>query len=175
MAMNESTTEWRLQGSHMKWVWMVVFFIVAVVGLGATKWETIELLLDNQGVGEQGASILAFVAGYTLPLTAGAAIIVFLALRGVFERMHPFAGCVLAGFVLVVAGEVAKALGLGLLPEYSATSTVGGPGQVRFLAWALGGYLNTYGWPLAVSALAIGTGAALHVDTFIRDASGTSP
>lgn len=49
-----------------------------------------------------------------------------------------------------------------------------GPAPVKLLAWALQGYFNTYSWSLMVSAAAIGTGAALHIDVYGRaNSTGT--
>lgn len=147
---------------QMKWVWMGVFAVVALFAGGMTKWEVIAHLVDNQGVGEEGAGMLAFLAGYTLPFFLATTVVALVYLREGEVSLW------VVIVVFIVAGHVASLLGLGLLAEYDYTPPdVPIPG-VSILLRILGGYLDTYGWPLMVSSLAVGIGAALHIDAAIR-------
>lgn len=158
-----------LQPDVMKWIWIGAFIVVALFGYGLTKWEVIQQLIENKGVGEEGSSMIAFAAGYTFPLTVAFGVITLIFLRGRFSNMHPFAAIFLVAAILVTSEAIAADLGLGLLPAYEGGPPIEGPGggqlPARILAWALDGYFNTYGWPLMVSSLAIGfaSGAQVHV------------
>ena len=109
------------------------------------------------------ASILAFVAGYTLPLTFGTGVISFLFLRGAYRGHGAMPMVVTAAIILAGSGWLAQALGLGLLPDYTG-ATGAGSGPWRLLTFVLEAYLNSYGWALAISATAIGFAGGMHVE-----------
>lgn len=159
-----------LEQSHMRWVWLGVFVVVAFFGYGLTPWETIDHLLENEGVGDEGATMIAFAAGYTLPLTVGVLVLGSLYLRGVLTTMHPYSAAGLVAVILFGAGVLAEELGLGLLPAYDPGPPVGGHPIMRLLAWVIGGYLNSYGWALALSAAAIGVAGALQLNMWLTPA-----
>lgn len=165
----------KLTLDQMKWVWIAAFVVVALFGFGMTQWEVIEHLIENEGVGEEGASMLAFAAGYTFPLAAGSGIVAFLALRNVFDQMYWASACLLVAGILLAAGALASELGLGLLPAYDSIAPNVSHPALRLLAWTVGGYFNTYGWPLMVSAVAIGAATALHSDAYLRDRASSTP
>ena len=123
----------------MSWIWAAVF--VVVVGGFGTEWEALAHLLENRGVGEEGVGLLAFTAGYTFPLSLGVSVIALAILWGVVDEMNGFIASVLAALILAVAGWLAGQLGLGLLPEYDAST---GP----LLWFVIKAYFNSYGWPL---------------------------
>jgi hypothetical protein len=152
----------------MKWVWAAVFFVVVVFGGFMTPWQALQHLLQSRGaVGEEDASLIGFVAGYTLPLTAGVAVAAYLLLRGAFESWQgPYVALAVAG-ILAAAGLIAAYLGLGLLPDYEYRLP-SGPPYVSIPLWVLQGYFNTYGWSLMICAAAIGLATALHVDAWLR-------
>jgi hypothetical protein len=95
-------------------------------------------------------------------LTLGIAILVMLAGFGTFKGMHPYWAATLAAGILLGAGLLASELALGLIPEFTYTNTAGPP-PVRLLIIALQGYVNTYGWSLALSSAAVGAGVGLQV------------
>ena len=61
-------------GVNMTLVWSGVVFVVFVFGGLATPWDVISELIANRGPSEAQASVVAFVAGYTLPLTAATSV-----------------------------------------------------------------------------------------------------
>lgn len=147
---------------NMTLVWSGVVFVVFVFGGLATPWHVIGELIANQGPSEEQATVVAFVAGYTLPLTVATFGLVYAAMAGWFDDVEPPMIGVIVGVVLIVAGIAANEFGLGLLPDFS-TATVHGPPYIAIPAFALEGYFNTYGWALMLSSGAIGSAAALHV------------
>jgi hypothetical protein len=149
-------------------VWGAVFFIVVVACRIFTPWDALQQLLENQGVGEEGKSLLAFVAGYTFPLTLGTGVLTFLFLRGAFRHASLGGAAIAVGVILGAAGLLARALGLGLLPDYSGVTGVGG-GPFRLLTLVLGAYLNAYGWALALSAAAIGFASGMQVERWMHE------
>lgn len=160
----------------MKWVWGGVLAIVLLFGAGLTEWEVLRRLLDSGGtVDEEGASLIAFIAGYTLPLTAGAAFAALLFLRGAFASMeHPAGPLLIIAGILFCAGLLAAYFGLGLLPEYEY-KLPSGPPYVSIPLWVLQGYFNTYGWTLMICAFAIGIAIALHIDAWYRAHASPGP
>jgi hypothetical protein len=156
---------------HMKWVWIGVFLIVAIFGVGVTPWEAIRSLLESGGgVGEEQAGLIAFVGGYTAPLTVGTGVAALLWLRGAFKSWTgpwPIVG--VAG-ILAAAGIGAAYLGLGLLPVFDP-GLPPGPPWVSLPIWVFRGYFNSYGWTLMICAVAIGLALALHADAYYRSKS----
>ena len=55
-------------GKQMRWAWIATTLIVLIFGYGITDWEGIAAGLH------EGRSMVAFVAGYTLPLTVGTGV-----------------------------------------------------------------------------------------------------
>jgi len=154
---------------RMGWIWTITFVIVVVFGGVLTPWETIEYLIANRGMGEEGANLLAVAAGYTLPLTAGFSVIAFLVLAGIHKQFSFWAQVLGATIILWLAGEAARSLDLGLLPDYTGWSTVGGGHWVvRLFAIVLGAYFTTYGWGLMVCAFAIGCAIAFQVERWLH-------
>lgn len=161
-------------------IWVVTFFVVAILGGFFTPWETIERLIASRGVGEEEAALLAFIAGYTLPLTVGFGVIAFVALTGVANNFHPGVVAFGAALILLLSGRVAGELGLGLLPDYErlpytaklARGPKPWPAQAGiFLLATLEGYFNTYGWPLMICALFIGGAGAIQVERWFHQVS----
>jgi hypothetical protein len=146
-------------------VWAAAFFVVAVVGGMLTPWDALAYLVENQGVGDEGSSMLWFVAGFTLPLAAGTAILTFAALRGA-HRGAPAPGIALVvAVVLAGTGWLSGQLGLGLAPDLG-TEPVGG-GVYAPLAWALSAYFSTYGWSLMTCGIAVGIAGAIQAERWM--------
>jgi hypothetical protein len=147
----------------MSWIWMGVFAVAAVFGGFLTPWEVITDLLQSGGVGEQEATLIGFVAGYTLPLTVGLAILVWMYISGVARGMDVrVAGLTIAG-VLIASGAASAYFGLGRLPVYG-TYHASGPPWVSIPAYVFLGYVNSYGWALTVASAAIAVGIALQFE-----------
>jgi hypothetical protein len=159
-----------LRSVSMGVVWSVVFAIVVILGGLFTPWDALLFLVENQGVGDEGSSILAFVAGYTLPLTFGTALISFLFLRGFHRGLGAVPVAFTVAVILAGSGWLAQTLGLGLLPDYTGV-TGAGPGPWKVLTLVLEAYLNSYGWALAISATAIGFACGMHVERWVASSA----
>ena len=146
------------------WIWSVVVFIVLTVGGIGTPWETIQSLLENQGPTDEQSRLLAFVAGYTLPLTFGFGLVVFLQITGQMSNWSWYSVCGITAVILIAAGLVASYLGLGLVPDFSAARMRGGPLPIMLLVWVSEAYLFSYGWTLVLCSLAIGAASAIHTE-----------
>jgi len=158
----------QLRSVSMQVVWAIVFCVI-IVALGVfSPLETIEYLLINRGIGDEGIGVIAFVAGYTLPLACGFGALAFLYLTGINRDwgLSGQVGC--ATLVLFVAGELARALSLGLAPDYHGAIDTHISGYFKPLAIVLAAYLNAYGLPLVACALAIGTAGAMHVERWVN-------
>ena len=155
-------------------VWGVTFCAGAVLGGFMTPWEALSSVLENEGAGDDGVTLIAFVAGYTLPLTAGFAVIFFIMLRNSFEELMSGGFAVLCGVILWVAGALAGVLGLGLLPDYRGVE-IGF--DLRFLVVrVLEAYFNSYGFALMLCSLVIAGASALQVDRWLVSGSdGAEP
>jgi hypothetical protein len=154
-----------LRSIDMKWVWIIVSVIV-MLSIGFTPWDVIINLIKNQGVGGDEASLVAFVAGYTFPLTSGFFVIVFLVLTGKYRQFSTPAQLVGAAGILALTGFFAHAFGLGLSPIYKPLD-FGGPLYFVIPRYVLTAYLNSYGIALMICALAIGSAAALQVERYL--------
>ena len=152
---------------NMTVVWSIVAFVVVVIGGFATPWDTIATLLENAGPSDEQQSILAFVAGYTFPLTLATGGLVYAALEGWFDDVVWPWHLVIGGGVLFVAGIAAQEFGLGALPQY-AHDIPGGPPYLSLPLWVLQGYFNSYGGALMVSSVAIGSGSALQLRDWLK-------
>jgi hypothetical protein len=137
------------------------FFIVAVFGIGIKPWDAVLNLLSNQGVGEEEFNVLAYLFGYTLPLSVGFGIIAYLILTGKHRGHEWYNQLGVALAILWVCGSVSKLLGLGLSPKFSILNAYQGAPLLFLLTLVVNGYVHTYGWPLVICALALGIGAAI--------------
>lgn len=149
----------------MEVIWVGAFVFVAIVGGFMTPWDAITHVIENQGVGDDGASVLGFVAGLTFPLALAAMVLSLLAIHGAHKDATPFATGAVITAVLVAAGLLAEAIGLGQLPEYSMTP-IGGPPYVAYPLMALRGYVNAYGTALTLSSVVVGVAAALQLESW---------
>jgi hypothetical protein len=147
----------------MGWIWASVFVVVAVFGLAITPWDAIGSLIQSEGVGENEASLIGFVAGYTAPLTAGLAFLAWLYVSGTARGMSGQIAGLTIGGVLFATGLASAYLGLGQLPNYDAR-VPSGPPWVSIPEWVLQGYVNSYGWSLTIASAAIAVGLAIQVE-----------
>jgi len=162
--------------SWMRWVWLGVFILAALMlGRFDSGWDALHHVIEEHGkLSDDDVSWLGFIAGYTLPLTVGFGVAVLIGLRGGFDKMSMPGVLLSIAAILFIAGAVAQAAGLGLLPSY-ALKAPSGPFYISALRWVLQGYFNTYGWPLMVAAAAIGSAAALHVHVVLEEKSSSPP
>jgi hypothetical protein len=165
-----STPADELRGLNMAAVWGVVAFIVAVFGLGVQPWDALERALANHGPNEEEKTLIAFVAGYTLPLTGGVAVLTFAWLSGAARNVTPQTALVVGALTLIGAGLVAKELGLGLLPS-TEFKPVNGPIYVALPGDVLQAYFNSYGFPLMICSVAIGAASAVQVERWAHAAA----
>lgn len=153
---------------HLKYLWGGCFVVVAVLALGYTPWDAVTQVLANEGgVGDEQMQLLAFVAGYTLPLAAGACAATALYFLGAFEAIDPAWRLATVAAILAVAGWLSTALGLGLAP--GVLEPASGPPQVSIPMMVIRAYVSTYSWPLAWSALTIGFVGGLHIEVSYRE------
>ena len=158
MSTNSITTQ------HAKVAWMVAFVVTAVGAFGLTPWDAISQLIQESGVGDTQAQMMAFTAGYTLPATAATALLVWLGLSGHLDAVHGPGLGILVGGVYLVSAFLSASMGLFTLPGVQDGITYeGGPPYVALPLLALRVYLNAYGFGLTVSAVAIGSAAAVQV------------
>lgn len=154
-------------------LWAVVFFIVVIFGWGFTPWAAIKHLIVNMGTGDGGGELLAFTAGYTLPLTAGFGLISFLLLTDRHKQYSTPAQLVGGAAILLVAGLVSHVLGLGLPPDFAGWEEwMRYPLYISLPLVALSAYLKSYAIGLMISALAIGFGAAIWLERKVHISSG---
>lgn len=151
-----------LQSEHLPWIWAGAFVIVGVFGYGMTPWDAIIQLIENNGVGDQGAYLLAFAAGYTLPATAAIGVIVALAYTGALRNVGLPGTVFLIALILGGAAILSQFLGLGLIVDLSNATWHSGPVWLSVFLFVLSAYLNAYGWPLMITAVALGIASGLH-------------
>jgi hypothetical protein len=145
-----------------KWIWIVTFLVVVFILNIFSPLQAIEYLIENEGLGEAGATVLGMVAGFTFPMTLGFSVIMFVLVSGWELPWRPEAKLMAAAGVLFVSGFIADALGFGLLPTYSRT--ISGPIWLAFPVFVAMGYFTSYGFALSVCSFAIGTAVALQVE-----------
>jgi hypothetical protein len=160
MTQQEATPADDLRWINMAWVWPSVFVIVTLVGGLMSPWDAIR---RGMNFGEQEGLLIAFVAGYTLPLTVGTAVVAFLALgrylpEGKWTALVPI-------LILALAGALSAHFGLGLAPSYHRW--VSAPLPWSLLLTVLEGYFNSYGWALMICGVVIGCAAGLQLDRWL--------
>lgn len=153
-----------LQSEHLPYIWAGAFVIVGVFGYGMTPWDAISQLIESEGVGAQEAYLLAFAAGYTLPATAAIGVIVALAHRGAFQDAGLPGTVFLIAVILGVAAILSQFLGLGLIVDLSNATWHSGPVWLSVFLFVFSAYVNAYGWPLMITALALGIASGLHFE-----------
>jgi hypothetical protein len=166
----------KLRRIEIGWIWAAVAFFVLVVVLGIlSPVEAIKSLVVNQGVGDEEVNILAFIAGFTLPLTVGFGIIAFFVLTGLNQPYDAYKQAGAAGIILIVSGLLSQVFSVGLQPDLTPQPMPSMPLPFAILFFALRAYYTSYGLPLMISALAIGTAAALHVERWLHSALPDRP
>lgn len=145
----------------MKFVWPAAAAITLVFGYMVTPWQALIELAASQGVSEDVQSLMWRAAGYTLPAVAATMASFFLL------RYTPWGG---TGKVLAVAAAFAgaalicSAWKLGLAVDLNNGSQVSAAPYIA-IPYVVGtAYLNAWGWPLFLTAIALGTAAAMHLD-----------
>ncbi|MEJ7634111.1 hypothetical protein [Aeromicrobium sp.] len=152
----------------MPWLWAGAFLVTAIFGYLITPWEAISQLLENSGkVDNEGAQLIAFAAGYTLPATVGFAVLTWLGIHDKYEDFGPAGSCVVIGLTLLGTALICQELALGLLPDWNSGMT-DAPGILKFPVYILTAYLNEYGWGLMLTAAAIGAVLAFQVEAWRR-------
>ena len=151
-----------IRSIDMKWIWIATFSVVVVI-LGVFEpLQTIAYLIENEGLGESGASALAMVAGFTFPMTLGFSVIMFVLVSGWELPWRLETKLVAADGVLFVSGFIADALSFGLLPVYGRM--ISGPIWLAFPVFVAMGYLTSYGLELSICAFVIGAAVALQLE-----------
>jgi hypothetical protein len=151
-------------------IWALASVIVLVFGLGADPWDAARDALKNQGASEDSKSVMAYVAGYTLPFTAAMTGLTLAWLLGAAKGKGPWAVGGVITLALWGSAVAAADLGLGLLPS-SAFEPVNGPWFIAFPADAFRSYGASYGGPLMVCSLAISVAAAIQFERWTHKLS----
>ncbi|AXH95435.1 hypothetical protein [Ornithinimicrobium avium] len=149
--------------SRMSIVWPVAVLAALVVGYGLDPITEITAMLMEQGVTDAQAAATAFAAGVTLPVVVGTAATVLLVGSGALERMEGLNQVLAVTGIFAVTGLGSMLLGLGLAPDFAGTDTVSGPPYVALPLFVLRSYLSSYGFPLLMVGLALGTATGLQV------------
>jgi hypothetical protein len=149
----------------MKWIWAAMFMVIVLVLKVLDPLQAVAYLIENEGLGEEGATVLGMVAGFTFPLTLGFSVIMYFLVSGQMLSWRPEKKLVAAASVLLVSGFVADAIGFGLLPAYGRIMS--GPFWLAFPLFVVTGYLTSYGVELTICAFVIGTAAALQLERWL--------
>lgn len=149
----------------MKWIWAAALTIVLVVLGVFDPLQALAYVIENEGVGEEGASILGMVAGFTFPMTLGLTVIMLSMITGKGQPERPEAKLLAAAGVLFVSGLIGSALGWGLQPVYG--SAISAPFWIAFPLLVASAYLTSYGFSLSICAFVIGTALALQLERLL--------
>ena len=152
-----------------KWIWGGALVIVLVVLRVFDPLQALAYVMENEGVGEEGASVLGMVAGFTFPMTLGLSVIMFAFISGKGLPERPEAQVVATAGVLFVSGLIGSALGWGLEPIYG--SAISAPFWIAFPMLVATAYLTTYGFPLSICAFVIGAAVAIQVERWLYSLS----
>jgi hypothetical protein len=154
------------------YVWIAVAIGVLILGYGMTPWDAIASIIASEGVDEEKASMIGFVAGYTLPLFAGFTIIGLIWITGLGKDVNPYVAWGGMAFILFATGWVAKELGLGQLPIPDAAGSTSVHPLMRPLYAVLQGYVNQYGSSLALASLVVAAGVTLSGAKLMVESTG---
>jgi hypothetical protein len=146
----------------MKWIYISVFIIIMLVLGIFNPVQTIEFLFENKGVGDAGAQAIAFIAGFTLPLTAGLTTIMLFVITGASSRYSFPTQLFGVSVILFISGFLGILFNLGLPPIYGQFP--GGHPLFAFFIYVLAGYATSYGIELSICSLAISTAFAIHLE-----------
>ncbi|MEO5887565.1 MAG: hypothetical protein ABIQ77_07875 [Anaerolineales bacterium] len=149
----------------MKWIWTAALVVVLVVLGVFDPLEALVYATENEGVGEEGASVLGMVTGFTFPMTLGLSVIMFAFISGKGLPERPEAKLVAAAGVLFVSGLIGSALGWGLQPVYG--SAISAPFWISFPLLVAAAYLTSYGFTLSICAFVVGTAIALQIERLL--------
>lgn len=153
----------------MKWIWTAALVTVLVVLGVFNPLQALAYVIENQGMGEEGASVLGMVAGFTFPMTLGLSVIMFAFISGKGLPERPEAKLVATAGVLFVSGLIGSGLGWGLEPIYG--SAISAPFWIAFPLLVATAYLTSYGFPLSICAFVIGAALAIQVERVLYSLS----
>jgi hypothetical protein len=154
----------------MGWIWTAAWALLAVLLLGVEPWDALRGALASNGPTDEQKSVMAFVAGYTFPLTLAFFGLTLAWLLGAAKDADVWAVGISVAGALWAAGALAAYIGLGLLPS-SHFTPVSGPAYIALPADALQAYYNSYGLPLMVCSLALGVAGAIQIERWIHPKS----
>lgn len=156
-------SEETIRSINHTYVWVAVAVGVLIFAYGMTPWDAIESLIESKGVDQEKASMIGFVAGYTLPLFLGLTIIGIIWITGAARDLNPWVAFGGMAIILYMTGLVTHAIGVAdmLVPDARNTASV--PPPARPLMAILQGYINQYGWSLSVASLIVAVGVTLSL------------
>lgn len=154
----------------MKIIWPVVLVITLIFGYTLTPVDALAQLLENQlGVGDEGVQMITFAAGYTLPAVVASLIgtLLFLRTNLEFKTSYGYIIVMGIGLLFVASAFACDRLGLGIPVRVGSDVLSGGP-PVSLVVRVARVYINSYGWGLFVTAVAVGIASGLQISNWLN-------
>lgn len=153
---------WPEKGWPMTWVWAAAAFCTLIFGYLVTPWEALQVLAEVQDI----QTLMWEAAGYTLPAVI-ATIASFFAFRNGLEGWN---GVAVSVALFFFAALICNFLELGLPVDLNTPSYIRMGSHLDFVifVWVVAsGYINSWGFGLFLTAIAIGTAAGMQLENWL--------
>jgi hypothetical protein len=138
------------------WLWTGAVLIAGIVVGIFDPVEALNEVIENQGLSSEQVATGAFIAGFTAPLAAATALVVYLALAGYLARWGSWNAVAAVSLIYLAAGFLSAELGLGLAPTTAFDHIEGNPRIALPLNTFLS-FFTAYGFPLMVAGGVLGS------------------
>jgi hypothetical protein len=135
--------------------------------------EALKEVVQEKGLSTAQIGAGAYLAGFTAPLTAATAIVVYLALSGRFAEWGGLNSTAVICLIYLVAGYLSSEWGLGLAPSQAFQHVSGNPRFALPVNTFLS-FFTAYGFPLMVSGAILGAAGGITAWRWFPTTSSTA-
>lgn len=154
----------------LSWLWLVAVLAACLLVGIFEPVEALNEVIENKGLSSKQVEAGAFIAGFTAPVTAATAIVMYLALSGRLSRWGGWNSLAAVTAIYYVAGFLSAQWGLGLAPTEAFHHVQGNP-RVAIPLNVFLSFFTAYGFPLLVAGFLLGGAGGITVRRWSREVS----
>lgn len=152
----------------MAWVWPVACFVVLICFYGWTASAAFLSLVESGGSVESHEEAMWVAAFYTAPAVVSFFLISLGLMQNWLPDLDPWTKLASAGAVLLVAGAISNSIALSYAVDLTDGQQFAGNAGYQIFMYAVSVYINSWGIPTLVTAIALGVASAMSTDNIMR-------